>query len=284
MTGRLAAERDRTGPLNPNWRGGKSGHPLYYIYHDMIGRCHRPTHPRYADYGGRGITVCERWRGDFWAFVSDMGERPEGRSLDRANNDKGYSPENCRWATAVEQRHNRRPQRLKPACKHNHRFTPENTGYTRSGKRRCLACDRENTRKHRQNPAHKQAKSAAKILREQERHAAVIAAAQALAADYLRLGGDYTALQELSARLGIGKQAVRVRLRKVGIVPPDGRPEVSRHSSVVKQSRYSPADRIAMRDLYEAGISQRAIALQFGTDQAHVSKMLRQMRERSERH
>lgn len=96
---------------NSNWRGGKTKHPLYDIYMDMLGRCRRPTHQRYADYGGRGITVCERWRADFWSFVADMGERPPGRSLDRTDNDKGYSPDNCRWATAKEQRANRRPQR-----------------------------------------------------------------------------------------------------------------------------------------------------------------------------
>lgn len=97
----------RRGESNPNWRGGKTNHPLYETYLDMVARCTRHSHHAYARYGGRGIEVCERWRADFWAFVSDMGERPNGLSLDRTNNDGPYSPENCRWATASQQTRNR---------------------------------------------------------------------------------------------------------------------------------------------------------------------------------
>lgn len=106
--GRTTA-RSRVASRNSNWRGGKTSHPLYETWLDMIGRCHRTTHQRFESYGGRGVTVCERWRLDFWAFVADMGERPIGRSLDRIDNDAGYTPENCRWATASEQSRNRRP-------------------------------------------------------------------------------------------------------------------------------------------------------------------------------
>ena len=105
------------GKLNPNWRGGTTGHPLYEVYMEMRARCERSTHKRFADYGGRGISVCSAWRESFWNFVEDMGERPAGKiasgltawTLDRKNNDGNYDPSNCRWATWGEQVSNRRP-------------------------------------------------------------------------------------------------------------------------------------------------------------------------------
>jgi hypothetical protein len=73
----------------------------------MLDRCTNPNHVYFRLYGGRGITVCDRWR-SFENFLADMGLRPEGRSLDRVDPDGIYEPTNCRWATAVEQRRNRR--------------------------------------------------------------------------------------------------------------------------------------------------------------------------------
>lgn len=74
-------------------------------------RCRNPNHHGYHRYGGRGITICERWE-SFENFVADMGLRPPGTTLDRIDNDGNYEPGNCRWATPVEQRANQQKQVL----------------------------------------------------------------------------------------------------------------------------------------------------------------------------
>lgn len=80
---------------------GMSHTPIYHVWHTMKARCHSPKSAAYQHYGARGIKVCERWL-TFENFLADMGERPEGHSLDRIDTDKNYSPDNCRWLPKAE--------------------------------------------------------------------------------------------------------------------------------------------------------------------------------------
>lgn len=104
----------RQGTENPNFRHGLHwrSYPLYNTWQGMLSRCENPDGKMYANYGGRGITVCDRWH-DVQLFAEDIdrliGPRPAGHSIDRIDNDGGYEPGNVRWATAKEQRANQRP-------------------------------------------------------------------------------------------------------------------------------------------------------------------------------
>lgn len=93
-------------------KNGKNGSRTYTSWVQMRQRCLNSNHTFYSEYGGRGITVCERWLHSFENFLADMGERPEETSLDRIDVTKGYSPENCRWLSQKGQCRNKRDNLL----------------------------------------------------------------------------------------------------------------------------------------------------------------------------
>lgn len=91
-----------------NFKHGKCESATYSTWRAMKARCNRKTSAYYNYYGARGIKVCQRWNCSFSNFLEDMGEKPEGMSLERKDNSKGYSPENCCWADKFVQSRNQR--------------------------------------------------------------------------------------------------------------------------------------------------------------------------------
>lgn len=92
---------------------GRKASRAYEAWQGMKGRCYVLTDAKYHAYGARGISVCDRWLHSFENFLADMGEPPPGKSLDRfPNNDGNYEPNNCRWATPLQQANNTRQNRI----------------------------------------------------------------------------------------------------------------------------------------------------------------------------
>lgn len=101
-------KKNRMAFKNEMFKHGKTNDPLFTVWQGMVRRCNDPNRDDYKNYGGRGIGICHEWLVSFKAFLTDMGKRPKGATLERIDTNKDYCKNNCKWATRTEQNRNSR--------------------------------------------------------------------------------------------------------------------------------------------------------------------------------
>lgn len=170
----------------------------YRSYRSMLGRCYNPNLKEYPRYGGRGITVCDRWRESFQNFFDDMGHRPENTTLDRIDNSKSYYKENCRWAGIREQANNTRRNKY-------HEYKGERLTASQIARRTGFSEKVMNSRLNRENwsiekattqPVQKQSHSKVKITK------------------YHEYGGEMLTASQIAKKVGIPPHIMNRRLNE----------------------------------------------------------------------